>query len=338
MKNNSLKKTKILVVDHHLSNRRTTMAFLTLDGYQVFEGDNGTATLTQVKEINPDLILLETKLPGLNGFEVCRCLKRDEQTRPIPLIFLTASKDPFLRQEAIEAGGNDFFAQPFDPLELSRRIHTLVSPKPQSRNIDHLKQVLITLAQVAESHDLNTGDHCKRCAVLAQAFGKFLQLCDDDIQTLKLGGFIHDIGKIGIPDEILRKVGPYTPEEWEIMKQHVIIGENICEKVPSLQGILPIIRSHHERWDGTGYPDGLQGNDIPYLAQIFQMIDIYDALISERPYKKAFSIDKALQIMAQEAEKGWRNPDIVSQFILFIRSRVAVVTLESPFTRDQSRK
>ncbi|MEY3867508.1 MAG: HD domain-containing phosphohydrolase [Microcoleaceae cyanobacterium] len=336
MKNSPLKKTKILVVDHHLTNRRTTTAFLTLQGYEVFESESGTRSLGQVKEINPDLILLETKLPGLNGFEVCRRLK--EESLLIPLIFLTVSQEPFSRIEAIKAGCDDFFHQPFDPLELSRRVRSLAPPKRESENVDHVQQVLISLANVAESHDLSTGDHCKRCAGLAQAFGKFLKLSEDDMKILKLGGFIHDVGKIGIPDEILQKVNPHTPEEWEIMKQHVIIGEKICQPVPSLQGILPIIRSHHERWDGSGYPDGLKGDKIPYLAQIFQMIDIYDALISERPYKTAFSTDKALQIMAQEAEKGWRNPEIVSQFIRFIRSRVAVRSAESPLKMAQTRK
>ncbi len=153
---------------------------------------------------------------------------------------------------------------------------------------------------------------------MGKAFGEFLNLSRTEIRDLTWGGYLHDIGKVGIPDAILLKMGSFTPPEWEIMKTHVLMGEEICKPLRTMRGVLPIIRHHHERWDGSGYPDQLKGNEIPYLAQVFQIIDIYDALTSERPYKPAYSPAEALSIIRQETEKGWRNPELVEKFIEFI--------------------
>ncbi|HEY9597053.1 MAG TPA: two-component system response regulator [Cyanophyceae cyanobacterium] len=309
---------KILVVDDHPSSRMTAVALLSVEGYEVLEAESGLKGLELVAQVNPDLILLDVMMPGMDGFEVCRRLKTDEQTRLIPVVFITALNDTRSRIMGIEAGGDDFLSKPFDRLELSARVKSLVHQKRLNEDLDHAEQVLFSIARAIESRDPDTGDHCERLVAMGKAFGEYIQLSRIDIRNLMWGGYLHDIGKVGIPDAVLLKKGSFTPEEREIMNNHVLIGERICKPLRSMHGVIPIIRYHHERWDGSGYPDGLVGDDIPYLAQVFQIIDIYDALTSERPYKAAFTATKALDIIAQETAKGWRNPKLVEQFTEFI--------------------
>ncbi|GAB4465634.1 MAG: response regulator [Elainellaceae cyanobacterium] len=311
-------KPKILVVDDHPSSRMTAVALLSVEGYEVLEADSGAAALDCVAQTNPDLILLDVMMPGMDGYEVCRQLKQDEHTRLIPVVFVTALNDRRARLRGIEAGGDDFLSKPFDQLELSARVNSLVHQKRLNEDLDHAGQVLFSIARTIESRDPNTGDHCERLVQLGKAFGEFLGLSRGEVRDLMWGSYLHDIGKVGIPDEVLLKVGKLSPEEWQVMRQHVLIGERICQPLRTMQGVVPIIRHHHERWDGSGYPDGLKGNDIPYLAQVFQMIDIYDALTHERPYKVALSPEESLKIMAEEAAKGWRNPELMEKFVAFI--------------------
>ena len=305
---------RVLVVDDHPSSRMTAVALLSVEGYEVIEAGSGPAALEMVSTSNPDLILLDVMMPGMDGFEVCRQLKQDEQTRLTPVVFVTALDDRRSRLRGIESGGDDFLTKPFDQLELSARVKSLIRQKRLNEDLDHAEQVLFSIARTVESRDPNTGDHCERLVVRGKAFGEFLGLPRNEIRDLMWGGYLHDIGKVGIPDAVLLKPGKLTPEEWDIMRQHVSIGESICKPLRTMRGVVPIIRHHHEKWDGTGYPDGLQGEDIPHLAQIFQLIDIYDALTSERPYKKAFTPEEALNIIGQETEKGWRNPALFELF------------------------
>ncbi len=309
---------RVLVVDDHPSSRMTAVALLSVEGYDVIEADCGLDALEMVNSGNPDLILLDVMMPGMDGFEVCRRLKQDEHTRLTPIVFVTALDDRRSRLRGIEAGGDDFLTKPFDQLELSARVKSLIRQKRLNEDLDHAEQVLFSIARTIESRDPNTGDHCERLVSRGKAFGEFLGLSRSEIRDLAWGGYLHDIGKVGIPDLVLLKPGKLTPEEWEIMQQHVSIGERICQPLRTMRGVVPIIRHHHERWDGSGYPDGLVGDQIPLLAQIFQLIDIYDALTSERPYKKAFTPQEALAILDEETAKGWRNPELVKQFKAFI--------------------
>ena len=311
---------KVLVVDDNPASRMTAVALLTVEGYEVLEADSGPAVMERVMSSQPDLILLDVMLPGMDGFEVCQRLKQDEQTRLIPVIFITVLSDRQSRIRGIEAGGDDFLTKPFDRLELSARVKSLVRQKRLNEDLDHAEQVLFSIAGAIESRDPNTGDHCERLVARSKSFGEFLDLPRAQIRDLQWGGYLHDIGKVGIPDSVLLKAGKLCPQEWETMKQHVLIGEKICQPLRTMRGVIPIIRHHHERWDGSGYPDGLEGDEIPYLAQVFQMIDIYDALTSERPYKQALTPAAALVVMEQETDKGWRNPKLMRQFMDFIRS------------------
>ncbi|MEH2068388.1 MAG: two-component system response regulator [Nostoc sp.] len=310
---------KVLVVDDHAASRLTAVALLGMEGYEVIEADSGSIVVGLVRQKQPDLILLDVMMPGMDGFEVCQLLKQDEQTRLIPVIFITALNDRRSRIRGIEVGGDDFLTKPFDRVELAARVKSLVRQKRLNEDLDHAEQVLFSIAMSIESRDPNTGDHCQRLVKLGQAFGEYLNLSRYQIRDLMWGGYLHDIGKVGIPDAVLLKKGKLTPEDWQIMQQHVLIGEKICQPLRSMQGVIPIIRHHHERWDGSGYPDKLKGDEIPYLAQIFQLIDIYDALTSERPYKEALTTEEALSVMLEEADSGWRNPRLVQQFAEFIR-------------------
>jgi putative two-component system response regulator len=314
-----LEPPKILVVDDHAASRMTAVALLAVEGYEVVEAESGVMALELVTRSQPDLILLDVMMPGMDGFEVCRQLKQEEQTRLIPVIFITALNDRRSRIRGIEAGGDDFLTKPFDRLELAARVKSLVRQKSLNEDLDHAEQVLFSIAQAIESRDPNTGNHCERLVGLSKAFGEYLQLSRLQMRNLQWGSYLHDIGKVGIPDAVLLKPGKLTAEEWEVMRQHVLIGEKICLPLRTMQGVIPIIRHHHERWDGSGYPDALVGNAIPYLAQVFQIIDIYDALTSERPYKRALSSKEALQVIAEETTRGWRNPELVEQFTEFIQ-------------------
>ncbi len=316
----NLERPTILVVDDHPSSRMTAVTLLAVEGYDVIEAESGAAALAQVLDADPDLILLDVMMPGMDGYEVCRRLKANEHTRLTPVVFITALDDRRARLRGIEAGGDDFLTKPFDQLELSARVKSLVRQKRLNEDLDHAEKVLFSIARTVESRDTNTGDHCERLVLHGKAFGDYLGLSRPEVRDLMWGGYLHDIGKVGIPDAVLLKRGRLTAEEWQIMRQHVLIGEQICLPLRTMRGVVPIIRHHHERWDGSGYPDGLTGHEIPYMAQVFQVIDIYDALTSERPYKKAFSPEEALKMMKDETFKGWRNPELIEQFSLFIQT------------------
>ncbi|NJO43468.1 MAG: response regulator [Cyanobacteria bacterium CRU_2_1] len=300
----------------------TAVALLSVEGYEVLEAEDGQAALDYAVDADPDLILLDVMMPSMDGYEVCRSLKQNERTRLTPVIFITALNDRRARLRGIEAGGDDFLSKPFDQLELSARVRSLIRQKRLNEDLDHAGKVLFSIARAVESRDPNTGDHCERLVVLGKAFGEYLHLSRAEIRDLTWGGYLHDIGKIGIPDSVLLKTGKLSAEEWQIMQQHVLIGEKICQPLRTMRGVIPIIRHHHERWDGSGYPDGLIGNEIPLLVQIFQLIDIYDALTHERPYKRAFTPQESLEILFQETTKGWRNPDLIKQFSEFVGNQV----------------
>jgi putative two-component system response regulator len=314
----------------------TAVAFLAMEGYEVLEAESGPAALETVPAVNPDLILLDVMMPGMDGFEVCRYLKQDEQTRLIPIIFVTALGDRRARLKGIEVGGDEFLTKPFDPLELSARVKSLIRQKRLNEDLDHAEQVLFSIARTVESRDPNTGNHCERLVEHGKDFGEFLGLTRTEIRDLMWGGYLHDIGKVGIPDAVLLKPGKFTPDEWQIMQQHVQIGERICQPLRTMRGVVPIIRHHHERWDGSGYPDELEGNNIPYLAQVFQILDIYDALINERPYKSAFTEKEALELLDEESAKGWRNPKLVQQFKDFLQQLKTNQTMSSSLAVSSS--
>lgn len=313
-----LDRPKIMVVDDHSLTRQLAIDLLHLEGYEVREAAGGAIALEIASQDNLDLILLDVAMPEMDGIEVCRQLKQNQQTSHIPVVFMTLAEDRRIRIDGLEAGGTDFLAKPLDRLELSARVKSLVRQKRLNEDLNQSKQVLFSIARAIEGRCNDTQNPSEHLVELAQGFGAHLQLSQQDIQNLKDAAYLHDIGAIAIPDAILLKITPLTTEERELIRQHVLIGEQLCQPVRELQGVLPIIRHHHECWDGSGYPDGIAGENIPWLAQIFQIIDIFDALTSKRPHKKPLSPTKALKILQEEADRGWRNPELVAKFCNFL--------------------
>jgi putative two-component system response regulator len=311
---------KILIVDDNSLSRMTALDLLLLDGYEVIETDNPTFVLNHIVEQQPDLILLNARLRQLDSFTLCRQLKENYRTNNIPVVFTTLTNNRDERIKAMEAGGSDVLLKPLNRIELSTRVKSLIDQKRINDGLNQTEQVLFTIARAFDKRSVTKGG-IVRVAALVKSFGEYLGLSGHELDDLAFAAHLHDIGTIVIPDAVMLKIGELTTEEKELIRQHVLIGEEICQPLRNRSGVLPIVRHHHERWDGTGYPDGLAGDTIPYLAQIFQVIDIYDALISDRPHKQAYSPEEALEIMLEETTKGWRNPELIEQFTLFIRAQ-----------------
>jgi putative two-component system response regulator len=254
--------------------------------------------------------MLDVVMPGIDGFEVCRILKANEKTRLIPVVMITALDSQQDRLRGLESGVDDFISKPFNVYELVARVKNLLKLRSYINELEHAEQVIFSLARAVEAKDNYTEGHCERLSILAQYLGQELQLRDDDLVILKRGGILHDIGKIAIDDSILLKPGPLTAEEFEIIKTHPEIGENICKPLRSLKPVLPIIRFHQERYNGSGYPEGLVGQHIPIHARIIGLVDCYDALTTDRTYRKALPTKFAFQIMEKETGAGLWDPEL----------------------------
>ena len=311
---------KILIIDENPLSRMTAADLLSLDGYEVLEANNLSLIFDDIAKQQPDLILLDTMMRQIDSFSFCRQLKEDKRTANIPVVLTTLTDSREDRIKMMEAGGDDILVKPLNRIELSARVKSLINQKRLNDGLNQTEQVLFTIAKAVDNRSVNKGGSV-RIASLVKSFGEYLGLSLEEIDDLAFAAHLHDIGTIAIPDAVMLKKGELTTEERELIGQHVLFGEEICQPLRNRSGVLPIIRHHHERWDGTGYPDGLSGDRIPYLAQIFQIIDIYDALTSDRPHKRAYSPTEALQIIMEETQKGWRNPELIEQFKVFICSQ-----------------
>jgi len=305
---------RILVVDDNQHNTLLMRELLTRRGYDVVTANSAGEAEAQMRENPPDLVLLDVIMPDKSGYDLCREWKEDHATRLIPVVMITGLSDREDRIRGIEAGADDFLNKPVFPEELFARVHSLLKMKDYTDELDNAEAVLCTLGLSVASRDPYTEGHCERLDRYASQLGEYLRLDWDCQVALKRGGYLHDLGKIAIPDEILKKGTNLTAEEWRIMKRHPLVGENICKPLRSLRMVLPIIRYHHEHWDGSGYPDRLSGEDIPLLARVLQVVDVYDALRTARPYKPARGHEESQQIMIQEAERGLWDRRIVQEF------------------------
>ncbi len=311
---------RVLAVDDDPSALEALAEALGALGHEVWQAVDGESALLLARAHQPDVILLDVVMPGLDGYEVCRRLKADTETRLIPVVFLTGHRSREARLRGLEAGAADFLGKPVDLAELQVRVRNLVRFRHLTQDLDSAEQMMFSVARTIEARDEGTGDHCDRLARNAVRFGRHLGLGEHDLKTLRRGGYLHDIGKVGVPDAVLLKPGPLDPDEWAVMQRHVEIGVEICSPLRTLRPVIPIIRHHHERWDGSGYPDGLAGEAIPYLARVFQVVDVYDALTSDRCYRPALSPDEALAVLAEETAKGWRDPELVPAFADLVRA------------------
>src|SRR5579872_5383611 len=312
---------RILVVDDQPSIAGLMSQLLTMRGYDVTTAASAEQAEAEVRKQLPDLILSDVMMPGKSGYDFCRGLKENPTTRLIPFVLITGLSDSSDKVRGIEAGADDFLNKPVLAEELIARVKSLLRLKEFTDELETADSVLCTLGLIVEGRDPYTEGHCERLSLHAADLGRHLGMDEDSILALKRGGYLHDLGKIAVPDEILKKGSDLTPAEWEVMKLHPITGENICKPLHSLRLVLPIIRHHHEHSDGSGYPDGLIGSEIPILPRILQVVDVYDALRTARPYKPPQTHEQASETMRREASLGLWDSDLVSEYLWMVEQK-----------------
>ncbi len=304
----------ILIVDDDPAFRSLLAGLLRPQGFEIITAGDGHEALEEFARRGPDLVLLDVQMPRMRGFEVCRHLKQNPETRLTPVVLVTGLAATEDRIQGIEAGANEFLSKPVDRNELLARVRSLLALKGYTDELERAELVLFALARSIEGKDPYTEGHCERLSDYSSRLGERVGLPPDEITALRRAGIVHDVGKVAVPDAILLKPGPLTSDEWAVMRQHAVIGERICSPLKSFRLAVPIIRHHHERFNGSGYPDGLKGEQIPMTARVLQIADVYDALTTERPYKRPLSVEEALTTMVEEVEKGWWDPHVFNEF------------------------
>lgn len=305
---------RILIADDDCANLELLEEVLRLDNYEIIKARDGREALELFQEHRPDVVMLDIQMPRLDGYEVCRIIKSNSATRLIPVVLVTALSQVDDRVRGINLGADDFLTKPIEHIELRARIRSLAALKSFTDELEQAEAVLLALAESIEAKDPYTRGHCERLATYSVRLGERLGVSEEMIVSLRRAGFVHDIGKVAIPDAILLKSGRLTDQEMAIMRSHTIVGERICSPLKSFAAVTPIIRHHHEKRDGSGYPDGLQGDNIPLGARILQLADVFDALTTVRSYKPAMCVDDALAVMESEVAAGWWDPNLFSAF------------------------
>jgi len=300
----------VLVVDDGAANRALIATFLSTIDCEVREAPDGVTALEMIHASPPDLVLLDVRMPGIDGYEVCRRIKAMPGGSLLPVVMITGLSQTTHRVMALEAGADDFMAKPVEGAELIARVRSALRLKELYNTLDGAEHVIFSLATAVEAKDSFTERHTHRVGESARLLGQKLGLPEQTLDTLYRGGIIHDIGKIGVSDSILHKPGPLDPIELPQMQAHVAIGESIVKPLRSTSGLLPIIRHHHERFDGSGYPDGLRAREIPRAARIVSVCDAFDALVNDRPYRMRRTTEEALAVLRAGAGTQW-DPETV---------------------------
>ena len=313
-----LNRGTVLVVEDEPMNAELVTRLLTDDGFIVDVVRDGAAALAAIALRPPDVVLLDWMLPRVTGIDVCERLKRDKNTRLIPVVMMTGLADREHRLAGIAAGADDFVSKPYDLDELRARVRSLTRIKQYTDELDSAESVITSLALTVEARDASTDGHCQRLARYATALGSAIGVSQEELGALERGGYLHDVGKIGIPDAILLKAGPLSGDERSLMQQHTVIGERLCGNLRSLASVRPIVRWHHERLDGSGYPDGLSGDRIPLCAQIVGVVDVFDAVTTVRPYRGALPTALARELLLTEVRMGRFSPDLVGEFLSLV--------------------
>lgn len=325
---------RILLVDDEPGCRLLEKEILSGPDYILTEVKNGTEALETISKNNYDVVILDKDLPDMDGDQVCYVIRTTLKKPLLPIIIVTGCTGHDDVARSMDAGANDFIRKPHSVSELRARVNAAASHKRLTDQLDSAESILFALARMVEAKDGNTGDHCTRLMHISVVFGRELGLGETELLALRRAGVLHDIGKLGIPDKILLKKGPLDDGEWELMRQHSEIGFTLLWGLKSMNIVAPIVRYHHERWDGNGYPDGLIGDDIPYLARVFQIVDSYDAMANERPYKPAFSNTQIIEIFEEEMSKGWRDPELTTTFISLLKEKPEIFITPAKEVRD----
>jgi putative two-component system response regulator len=305
---------KILVVDDEPSIVDVLTRFLSREGYSVVTAANGREALEQVRREPPDLILLDVTMPELDGFTVCERIKEDPRTALIPITMLTGLDDREHRTRGIEAGADDFLTKPFEQSILRARIRSQLRLKRLTDQLEHTENVIFMLAQAVEAKDAYTEGHLRRLRAYGERLALAYGLAPTEVDAVRYGGILHDIGKIGVDEAILRKPGPLTAEESAQMRRHPEIGAQIISQMRFARDVAPIISGHHEYWDGSGYPHGLRGEEIPIGARIITIVDAYDAMMTDRPYRAALGEVEALRRL-RIARGSQFDPELLDIFV-----------------------
>ena len=311
---NRVDTARVLVIDDEQGHASLLERLLTKEGYAVDTAGDIDAAIAAIAHRSPDVILLDVVLPNGDGFALCRRLKIDAATRLTPVIMVTALTDRESRIKGREAGADDFLTKPVDGEELIARVHSLARVKRYTDDLDSAASIIMALAVMIEARDGYLEGRCHRIANNATAIGRAIGLGSLDLQTLHRGGFLHDVGMLAIPLTVLKKAGALDRDELALVRSHTVKGDELCRNLRSLQAVRPIIRHHHERIDGSGYPDRLRGEEVPLLAQIIGVVDVYDAVTTPRPYQQTLTAKQAIRILRDQVDRGWRQQYLVETF------------------------
>ncbi len=322
----------ILIVDDDAANRETLLSILEPEGYQLALAENGWQAIEQANALQPDVILLDVMMPGMNGFEVCRAIRQQEHLAEVPILFLTALDDQQSVISGITAGGDDFITKPFDRHELRARLRTITQLNRFHKLVEERKkleeahqqllkaydQTIEGWARALDLRDQETEGHSRRVTQLTVELAKACGMDDETLTHIRRGALLHDIGKLGIPDSVLLKPSALDDNEWELMRQHPQMAYEMLYPIEYLRPAIEIPYCHHEKWDGSGYPRGLKGEEIPLSARLFAVVDVWDALTSDRPYRPAWSPEKALAHLQEQAGRHF-DPKAVELFLKVMR-------------------
>ncbi len=323
----------ILIVDDEPAGRHTLESILEGQGYILEMAENGMEALEKIRQILPDVILLDVMMPGMDGFEVCRRIRNDPLLAEIPIIMLTALDDRKSMLSGLESGADDYITKPYDRYELRARLLGITRLNRYRKLVDERANLEAAHEQLLSAYDATiegwsramdlrdheTEGHTLRVTALAEQLAIRMGIKNEDLVYLRRGALLHDIGKLGVPDAILLKPDKLTEQEWEIMRKHPQYAYEMIQPIEYLRPALDIPHSHHEKWDGTGYPHGLKGEEIPIAARVFAIMDVWDALTSDRPYRPAWSREKALEYI-HEQSGGHFDPNVVEQFNIMMDS------------------
>ena len=305
---------RVAVIEDDAAVRRVLSRILEDAGYGVIAIADGENGLRAVVEHQPDMLILDLTLPGMDGLEICRRLRADSRTVTLPIIVLTAHTSTSDMVAALDAGADDFVTKPFQQVELLARLRSSFRTREVIRRMEQAHDIVVALANAVEAKDLGLKDHCRYLDYRSARLAAYVGLRDGELEGVAYGALLHDIGKIGISEHVLHKPGPLTDDEFRVMREHPEIGERICDPLRMSRDFTPIIRHHHERWDGAGYPDGLKGEQIPLGARIVALADAFDAIVRGRPYRAARSVDEAFAELKKHSGKQF-DPGLVPLFI-----------------------